>query len=279
MKNFNLPVFGAGAGLRHSHFEEIITTRPDCDWFEVITENFINYGGWVRECLNEISRHYPLVAHGVGLSIGSTDPLDLEFIKKLRAFAEEIRSPWVSDHLCFTMVDHTNLNELIPLPFTKEAVNNCADRIKLIQDTVGKPFLVENVTRYITVSDREMSEADFISAVLEKSDCGLLLDLTNVFLNSSYHKFDAISFLNSIPLNRVAQIHLAGSRINERGEIIDAHNAPVFPEVWELLKYVLNITGPTSILIEWDNDLPALATLMNEVRICREVLKDTCNAA
>lgn len=279
MRNFNLPALGAGAGLRHSHFEEIISSRPDCDWFEVITENFINYGGWVRECLREIGKHYPLVAHGVGLSVGSTDPLDMEFISKLKLFAEEIKSPWVSDHLCFTMVDHTNLNELIPLPFTSEAVNNCAERIKIIQDQVGKPFLVENVTRYITVSQREMSEAQFISDVLEKADCGLLLDLTNVFLNSRYHNFDSFKFLDSLPLERVAQIHLAGSRVNDRGEIIDAHNAPVFPEVWELLKYTLKVTGPTSLLIEWDNDLPPLGTLLNEVQICRQVLKESCYAA
>lgn len=277
MKNFNLPAFGAGAGLRHSHFEEIIRTRPECDWFEVITENFINYGGWARECLREINRHYPLIAHGVGLSVGSTDPLDRVFLKKLKIFAEEIRSPWVSDHLCFTMVDHTNLNELIPLPFTREAVNNCAERIKEIQQEVGKPFLIENVTRYITVSDREMDEAQFISSVLEEADCGLLLDLTNIYLNSQYHGFDPYEFLNKIPLQRVAQIHLAGSRVNERGEVIDAHNAPVFPEVWDLLKFTLKVTGPTSILIEWDNDLPPLATLLKEVQICRAVLNEVCS--
>ena len=144
------------------------------------------------------------------MSVGSTDPLDMDYLRKLKQFLDEIDSPWASDHLCFTMVDHTNLNDLIPLPFTEEAVNNCVQRLRIIQDTLERPFLVENVTRYVTVSDREMGEQEFLTRILEESGCGLLLDVTNVHLNGQYHNYDPYEFIQSLPLERVGQMHLAG---------------------------------------------------------------------
>lgn len=271
MKNFNLPILGAGAGLRNEHFEEILNNKPDFKWFEIISENFMGFGGYIKECLEEIRKHYRIIPHGVCLSIGSTDPLDMDYLKKLRVFLDEIEAPWTSDHLCFTMIDHTNLNELIPIPFTKESADNVVERIKQTCDILERPFLFENVTRYLTVSDREMSEAEFITDVAERADCGILLDVTNVHLNSLFHKYDAREFISSLPLERVGQMHLAGWE-EENGQIIDSHDAPVPPEVWELFNYTLEKTGPTSVVIEWDNNLPNVAHLLKEANLAQAAL-------
>ena len=210
MRNFNLEPLGGGAGLRSDHFESILADRPKCKWFEIISENFYKTGGYTRECLEEIRKHYRIIPHSVCLSIGSTDPLDWAYLKALKTFLQSIRAPWTSDHLCFTMVDHANLNDLIPIPFTKESADNVVARVRMIQDYLELPFLIENVTRYITVSDREMSEAEFITYVSQKAGCGLLLDVTNAYLNSQYHGWDAEKFILSLPLERGGQVHLAG---------------------------------------------------------------------
>lgn len=264
MQNFGLPALGGGAGLRHSHFSDIIEKRPPFKWFEIINEDFVNYGGSVREKLQEIRRHYPIIGHSVCISIGSTDPLNMEFLAQLKLFLDQIESPWTSDHLCFTMVDHTNLNELIPLPFTDEAVQNVADRVRIVQDVLERPFLLENVTRYVTVSDREMSEVEFISQILERADCGLLLDVTNVYLNAQFHKFDPEEFIRQLPLARIGQMHLSGFEVDENGEYIDSHDAPVPEAVWDLFRTTIKLTGPSSVLIEWDKSLPEVEVLLAE---------------
>ena len=227
----------------------------------------MGFGGRDRECLLEIRKHYPIIGHSVCTSLGSTDPLDMEYLANLKQFLDDIGSPWTSDHLCFTMVDHTNLNELVPLPFTEEAVANVVSRLKVIQDVLERPFMVENVTRYITVSDREMSEAEFICQVVERSGCGLLLDVTNVHLNSLFHGYDAYEFIKSLPLHKVGQMHLAGSSPDEDGEIIDSHDAPVSPVVWDLFKKTIAFTGRTSVLVEWDRSLPPVEQLLEETKL------------
>lgn len=279
MQNYGLKALGGGAGLRHKHFQEILDKNPPFNWFEVISEDFMGYGGHEKEVLQEIRSRYPIIGHGVCMSLGSTDPLDMEYLRNLRAFLDEIDSPWTSDHLCYTMIDHTNLNELIPVPFTQEAVDNIASRLKVIQDTLERPFLVENVTRYITVSDREMSELEFICKVLEEGDCGLLLDVTNVHLNAEYHGYDAYEFISSLPLERIGQMHLAGSEPGEDGEIIDSHDAPVPPEVWELFKHTIALTGPSSVLVEWDNHLPPVETLLEETQIADRTMAEVLENA
>lgn len=272
MRNFGLEALGGGAGLRNEHFEEILERRPPFKWFEVITENIMGFGGWVREAFQEIHKNYRIIPHGVCMSIGSTDPLDMEYLAKLRDFLDEVKAPWYSDHLCFTMVDHTNLNELIPVPFSKESADNIIRRVRTVQDFLGRPFLLENVTRYITVSEREMSESEFINTIVEKADCGILLDVTNVHLNSLFHGFDPFEFITSLPLERVGQMHLAGWE-SEDGQIIDSHDAPVPPEVWELFKRTIEITGPTSVLVEWDNQLPNVDRLLQETFMADAVLE------
>lgn len=263
--NYNLPALGGGAGLRHPHLAEVAKRRPEIKWFEVISEDFVDVGGEASELLQEISKHYSIIGHGVCLSIGSTDPLNMSFLKRLRCFLDAIKSPWASDHLAFTMVDHTNLNDLCPLPFTQDCVKNCVERIKIIQNELARPFLIENITRYLTVSEREMLEVDFINEIVERSGCGLLLDITNVLLNSRFHGFDPYEFIAGLPLNRVGQMHLSGWD-STRAVIIDSHDAPVPVEVWELFKYTIGLSGPTSVLVERDGNLPALAELVAEAQ-------------
>ncbi|MEZ4753008.1 MAG: DUF692 domain-containing protein [Bdellovibrionota bacterium] len=267
MKNYNLKALGGGAGLRHGHFSEILKKNPPIKWFEIISEEFMTYGGRVMYLFDQIAERYPIIGHGVTMSIGSTDPLDMDYLKRLRYFLNKIGSPWTSDHLCFTMVDHTNLNELIPIPFTDEAVKNCVKRLKLIQNELEMPFLIENVTRYLTISDREMSESEFINRILEESDCGLLLDVTNVHLNSIYHEFDALDFIKSLPLERVGQMHLSGFEINADGTFIDSHDAEVPDQVWNLFQETIKLTGSSSVLIEWDKSLPPIEDLVAEAAL------------
>jgi hypothetical protein len=276
MQNFNLPALGAGVGLRNEHFHEIIDTNPECAWFEVIIENVMGLGGFVGDSFDRIRSKYRIIPHGVCMSIGSTDPLDRSFLLQLRDFLRSIDAPWMSDHLCFTMVDHINLSELIPLPFTDEAVKNVVERIKVVQDILEVPFLVENVTRYMTVSDREMSEAEFITRILEEADCGLLLDVTNVYINSRHHSFEPLEFMRSLPLERVGQMHLAGWE--DDGEtLIDSHDAPVPETVWQLFKNIIPQVGPTSVLIEWDANLPRFDRLIQEADLAQAVLNDITN--
>lgn len=271
-KNFNLPILGAGAGLRHEHFDQILQSTPDFKWFEVISDDFMDFGGYSRDRLMQISERYQLISHGVCLAIGSTDPLDREYLRSLKKFCLDIGSPWTSDHLCFTKVDHTNMLDLMPLPFTKETVEHVVERVKIVQQELELPFLLENVTRYVTVSDREMSEVEFLSEIVTRADCGLLLDITNVYLNSQFHGYDAQHFISSLPLERVGQIHLAGWVPTDDGSIIDSHDGPVQPEVWELFKKTIELTGPTSVLVEWDNLLPSVDRLLAETVMADQVI-------
>ena len=273
MRNFNLPALGAGAGLRHEHLEEILEKQPPFNWFEVIAEDWMGIGGTAKRSFDRIREKYKIISHGVCLSIGSTDPLSMTYLKNLRKFVDEIDSPWASDHLCFTMIDHTNMVDLIPLPFTTEAVDNIVERVKIVQNEICRPFLLENVTRYVTVSDREMSEVDFITNIVERANCGILLDITNVYLNAKFHGYDAFEFIKSIPYQRVGQVHLAGWEAEADGNIIDSHDAPVPPEVWDLFRRTIELIGQTSVLIEWDSQLPPIERLLQETKIADELLK------
>jgi len=275
MRNFNLEPLGGGTGLRHPHFEAILEHRPRCNWFEVIIDDFLG-GGRDIALLKEIRHHYPVIGHGVGLSIGSTDPLDHEYLRSIRRVLDAIGSPWYSDHLCFTMVDHTNLNDLIPLPFTREAVDHVVERARVVQDILERPFLLENVTRYITVSDREMPEQEFLTTILERANCGLLLDVTNVYLNGQFHRFDPLEFIRSLPIERVGQMHLSGWEPAADGRVVDSHDAPVPDAVWHLFEEVVQLTGPSSVLIERDDQLPSLTELLSEATTADVALRRAC---
>ncbi len=272
-RNYGLAPLGAGIGLRRQHFSDIIDQLPPVNWFEVIPENFLGRGGFVTDALRRIADRYTLVGHGVSLSIGSTDPLNMTLLREVKKFCDACRCPWYSDHLCFTMVDHVNLNDLIPLPFTQEAVKNVAQRVKIVQEVLERPFLLENVTYYMQVAKSQMTEPEFISAVLEEANCGLMLDVSNVILNSSNHGFAPVDFLDSIPLHRVGQLHLGG--FEKQGDILlDTHAKPVAEETWALYQEVLKRIGPTSALIEWDFEIPSLARLLQEAVMAQTLMDE-----
>jgi uncharacterized protein (UPF0276 family) len=276
--NYGLEALGAGAGLRRCHFRDIIESRPDVHWFEVIPENFIGRGGFVVDALRRIGEHYRLIPHGVSLSIGSTDPLDMEKLARIKAFCDSIDAPWYSDHLCFTMVDHVNLNDLIPLPFTTEAVRHVAERARIVQDFLERPLLLENVTYYMQVSASEMTEVEFITRVLEEGQCGLLLDVSNLLLNAKNHGGDADAALDALPLERVGQLHLAG--FEEHGDVLlDTHAKPVSDETWALYRKVIERIGPTSVLIEWDAEIPSLARLVQETEMAQHLMDEVVGSS
>jgi uncharacterized protein (UPF0276 family) len=258
-----LPALGAGVGFRFEHVDEILRSAPDLPWFEVVSENFMGRGGLCRGHLRAAAERWPVVTHGVSMNLGGTDPLDREHLRRLKALCDEVRSPWTSDHLCFTGVDGTALNELLPLPRTDEAVRHVAARVRQVQETLERPFLVENVSSYLDPSPGAMDEAEFARAVCEEADCGLLLDVNNVHVNSVNFGWDAWDVLSRMPLDRVVQLHLAGPE--PRGTLLlDSHGAPVRDEVWALTRRLLPLLGPTSALVEWDNRMPPLARLLEE---------------
>lgn len=259
-----LPALGAGVGLRFDHVERILAETPAVAWFEVVSENYMNRGGLVRKHLRAAAERWPIVCHGVSLDLGGTAPLDREYLRRLKQLADDVDSPWVSDHLCFTGVAGVALNELLPIPRTEEAVRHVARRVRQASETLERPFLVENVSSYLDPSPAgSMDEAAFACAVTEEADCGLLLDLNNVYVNGVNFGFDAGEMLSRMPLHRVVQLHLAGPEL--RGKLLlDTHGAPIRDEVFDLARHAIRRIGPTSALVEWDNNLPPLERLLEE---------------
>jgi uncharacterized protein len=230
------------------------------DWFEVISENFMVAGGRPLEVIDGVREHYPLVMHGVSLSIGSTDPLNLTYLRDLRALAKRIEPAWISDHLCWTGVGGRNLHDLLPLPYTEEAVQHTARRIRDVQDFLGRRLLVENVSSYMTYAHSRLTEWEFLAAVAEEADCAILLDINNIFVNAFNHRFDAHRYIDAVPAERVVQFHLAG-HADHGSYLLDTHDHPVRSEVWELYEYAVQRLGAVSTLIEWDDNIPEFAVL------------------
>jgi uncharacterized protein (UPF0276 family) len=267
-----IPYLGAAPGLRRIHHEEILRDRPAVPWFEVLTENYLNRGGIVRRELMEIAERYPVVSHGIAMSVGGTDPLNTDHLKQVRQLNDDIGARWTSEHLSFNNVEHTNLPGLIPLPFTAEAVRNTAERTRRIKDALELPLLLENVTYYLKVSDREMNESEFLNAVLEEADVGLLLDVNNVYINAVNHGYDPVAFIRSLPPERIGQIHLAGHDNSGRGPIKDTHDSQVTPDVWELFRITIEHAGLVSTLIERDANIPPLSEMLAEVNQAQNIL-------
>ena len=268
----DLPYLGVGLGLRREIAEQSIkaASTKQIEWFEFVPENYLNIGGSTQARLEEALRQCPLVSHGVNLSIGSTDDLNFEYLKGLKKLLDTVDSPWWSDHLCFTSVDRTYLHDLLPLPFSREAVEHVVKRIKSVQKFIDRPFLIENISFYLNMPGSELTEAQFMSAILEKADCGLLLDVNNVYVNSLNHGFDAKEFMDQLPLERTVQIHIAGHDASDE-VVIDTHGAPVVEPVYELLSYVLPRTGAKAILLERDQELGDFPALMNELDRIRDI--------
>ena len=267
----NKPFLGFGLGLRTEHYEAILDQKPkQIDWLEIISENYMVDGGKPLFYLDAIREHYPMVMHGVSMSLGSTDPLNLEYLKKLKTLIERVEPMWFSDHLCWTGVDHKNMHDLLPLPYTEEAVNHLADRISRVQDYMGRQMLVENLSSYITYSDDVMTEWEFLSAIAEKADCNLLLDVNNIYVSSFNHNFDPIEYLEGVPAGRVWQHHLAGHS-NEGNLIIDTHDHDIIDPVWQLYEETAKRLGPVSTMIERDGNIPELACVLAELDQARKI--------
>jgi uncharacterized protein (UPF0276 family) len=251
--------------------DDILRDPPDVPWFEVVSENYMDRGGLCRLHLRSVAERYPVVCHGVSMNLGSLDPLDRDYLSRLKRLCVEVGSPWASDHLCFTGVDGTAFNELLPLPRTEEAVRHVAARVRQVQETLERPFLVENVSSYVDPSPYGMDEAAFARAVCEEADCGMLLDVNNVHVNSVNFGHDAWDMLSRMPLDRVVQLHLAGPE-PKGSMLLDSHGAPVRDEVWDLTRRLLPLLGPTSALVEWDNKMPPLARLLEEQAKAKRLL-------
>jgi uncharacterized protein (UPF0276 family) len=264
------PGLGFGVGLRTAHYQEILDSAPPVDWFEALTENYLVPGGKPLYYLEQIRSRFPVVLHGVSLSIGGADPLERDYLKQLKALAERIEPAWISDHLCWTGLNGRNLHDLLPLPYTEEAVLHVSDRLQTVQDFLGRRLLIENVSSYLTYTDSCMSEWEFLSAVAERADCLILLDINNVFVSSFNHDFDPHEYLRGVPARRVQQFHIAGHR-NYGDYIVDTHDEPVIPPVWELYAGACRRFGTVSTMIERDDNIPPLSELLVELDHARRI--------
>lgn len=265
-----MPFLGFGLGLRPDYYEEILTQQPDLDWFEILSENYLVPGGKPLYYLDKIRQHYPMVMHGVSLSLGSSDPVDRNYLKQLKTLAARIEPVWISDHLCWTGVQGLNIHDLLPIPYTDEAISHIVSRIHQIQDFLGRPILIENVSSYLTYRQSEMTEWDFIVEIIRQAGCYILLDINNVYVSSFNHQFNPLDYINAMPAERVAQIHLAGHS-NHGNYIIDTHDAPVIQPVWDLYAAAIQRFGRVSTMIERDDHMPPLAELLSEVNHAREM--------
>ncbi len=261
---------GFGLGLRTNHYETILADKPPVDWFEIITENYLVPGGKPLHYLDSIRADYPMVMHGVSLSIGSTDALNFDYLRQVKALAERIDPAWISDHLCWTGVNGVNLHDLLPLPYTEEAIRHVADRVNTVQDFLGRQILLENVSSYITYAHSEMSEWDFLNAVAERSDCLILLDINNIFVSARNHAFDPLDYLDNVLVNRVQQFHIAG-HLDLEHIIIDTHSDTVIDSVWKLYEAALRRFGMISTMIERDDNIPPMNELLAELDIARQI--------
>ena len=265
------PFLGFGLGLRTEHYEDVLRLKPrQIDWFEILSENYMVDGGKPLYYLDSIRQDYPMVMHGVSMSLGSTDPLNYEYLKNLKALIHRVEPMWISDHLCWTGVDQKNMHDLLPLPYTEAAVNHLADRIAEAQDFLGRQMLIENLSSYVTYCDDVMSEWEFISAIAEKADCNILLDINNIYVSSYNHHYDPIEYLEGVPAERVWQHHIAG-HMNNGNLIIDTHDADITDPVWSLYEETAKRMGPVSTMIERDGNIPPLEQLIDELEHARQI--------
>jgi len=269
---------GFGLGLRPDHYVEILRDRPAVDWFEIISENYMVPGGRPLHFLDRFRERYPLVMHGVSMSIGSVDPLDMQYLRDLKALAQRVQPGWISDHLCWTAVEGVNLHDLMPLPYTEEALRHVARRVQQVQDFLGRRILLENVSSYVSYTHSQMQEWEFLAALTAEADCDLLLDVNNIYVSSVNHGFEAVAFLDAIPAHRVRQMHLAGH--HRQGEyLIDTHDQPVPEAVWDLYRKAVARFPNVSTMIERDGNIPPVEDLVAELNHAREIAGEAHVAA
>jgi uncharacterized protein (UPF0276 family) len=257
---FGLPDLGVGLGLRTVHYSHILEAQPEVDWFEILSENYMQTAGRPLEWLDAIADRYPVVMHGVSLSIGSTDPLDRAYLTELRGLRDRTKARWVSDHLCWTGVSGKNTHDLLPMPYTEEALRHVASRVRAVQDFLGAPLALENPSTYVEFAGGQtepaMKEWEFLARLAEEADCALLLDVNNIFVSAFNHGFDPGDYLAAVPFDRVVQMHVAG-HTHHGTHIIDSHIGPVVDDVWRLLAEAWKRSGGTSVLLEWDAEIPS----------------------
>jgi len=265
-----LPTLGIGLGFRKDMADDTLNNADRIDWLEIAPENYMGIGGRAHDLIEKAGERFPVISHGLNLSIGSTDDLNREYLRELKAVLDFVDAPWWSDHLCFASVEGAYMHDLLPLPFTREAVRHIAERIKIVQDYIERPFLFENISFYMYAPACEMTEAQFISEIAETADCGLLLDVNNVYVNAINHKFDPRKFIDQLPLERTVQIHVAGHK-KIRDVIIDTHGAPVIEPVHELLAYVLERTVVKGLMLERDQNFPEFEEILGELDLLRTI--------
>ena len=260
---WSIPDLGFGVGLRTVHFSHILANQPPVDWFEVLSENFLDSGGRPLHVLDQVAERYPVVLHGVSMSVGSTDPVDFEYLRKLKALAARIAARWVSDHLCWTGVAGLNVHDLLPMPYTDESLRHTVERARMISDFLERPLVLENPSTYVEFSASTWNEWDFLAELAERADCGILLDVNNVYVSSFNHGFDPCAYIDRIPADRVVQIHLAG-HTNKGTHILDTHSDHVIDHVWQLYRRVYQRMGGISTLLEWDEAIPGFEVVHAE---------------
>lgn len=261
-----------GLGLRTEYYSEILNSPQPIDWLEIISENYLIPGGKPLYFLDAIRERYPMVMHGVSLSIGSTDPIDWNYLRKLKELIARVDPLWVSDHLCWTGVNGLNMHDLLPLPYTDETIHHVVNRLNQVQDFLGRPVMMENVSSYIGYKSSNMTEWQFLNSVVEASNTKILLDINNIYVSAYNHGFDASEYLDAIPKDRVQQFHLAGHR-NFGDHIIDTHDSPIIDPVWILYERAIARFGNVPTLIERDGDLPPLSELLAEVVKARRIME------
>lgn len=269
MSALDWPRLGFGVGLRAEHYEHILGERPRVDWFEAITENYLDTGGRPLHVLEQVRRDHPIALHGVALSIGSTDPLDARYLARLRALSARIEPALVTDHLCWSGVAGRTLYDLLPLPYTEETLWHVVERVRRVQDAVGRRIALENPSTYVAFRHSTMTEWEFLAGVAAEADCGLLLDVNNVYVSARNLGFDPRLYLDAIPPERVAQMHLAG--FTDMGSyLFDTHSAPVHEDVWALYRCAVARLGAGATLVEWDADIPPFERLHAEAERARQ---------
>ncbi|PXA91341.1 hypothetical protein DMC47_25960 [Nostoc sp. 3335mG] len=268
-----LPRLGLGLGLRNVHFDAILAGESRDLWFEAISENFMDSGGRPRAVIRAIAERYPLALHGVSLSIGSTDPLDRDYLAALKRLAAEVQPAWISDHLCWTGVNGRNSHDLLPLPLNEESLAHVISRVRQVQDILERPLILENPSSYVRFAESTIDEPDFLRALTDATGCGLLLDVNNVYVSCFNAGTDPYAYLDAYPCDRVVQMHLAGHQ-DMGSHVIDTHDRPVRPEVWELFRIAWARTGGASTLLEWDDAIPDFDDCLDELRKAERYMSD-----
>lgn len=275
----NTKLTGVGVGLKAQHYDEILTRKPNLDWFEIHPENYMGAGGLPHKYLSDINQHYPLSMHGVGLSLGSADGIDEQHLKALKKVVQRYQPAQVSEHLSWSHWHKTFLNDLLPLPYHQESLAVVAGNIDKVQEALQRPILIENPSVYLSFYANDMTETEFLRELVKKTDCGLLLDINNVFVSANNQKFSSKEYIDTYPLDAVGEIHLAGHTseiIDDERVLIDDHGSPVIDQVWALFSDALaNIKQDVPVLIEWDTDIPSLDTLLDEANKAKALMNES----